>query len=214
MIKITQVVEDLIGQNELALEALRAGMLNLSAYSEQIKPIIESKLFKPVKKGSIVTALSRIASNMDKLLPLRASVQIEDMSIKSPLCEITYEKTKEVSKSIQNLGTKYFSKGFFTSTQGTSEITLIVSNTIKNEVKDFIGIKPKAEYDNLSAMTVRFNEQEYIEIPNMIYTLVSVLAHKRINIIEVVSTFTEISFIVRQSDLKMTVDVLKDNFLK
>lgn len=213
MIKIAQIVEDLLGQDELASESLRAKLLNLSAYAEQLRPTIESRLFKTVKKGSIVTALSRIASDVDKLQPLRARVHIEDMSIKSPLNEITYEKTKEISKKIQSLGTKYFSNGFFTSTQGIGEITLIISNTIKNEVKDLIGTKPKAEYDNLSAVTVRFNEQEYIEIPNMIYTLVSVLAHKRINIIEVVSTFTEISFIVRQSDLKMTVDVLKDNFL-
>jgi len=59
---------------------------------------------------------------------------------------------------------------------------------------------------------VRFVEEEYIEVPNMIYALVAALASKRINLIEIVSTFTEISFIVRQKDMSKTVDILKEHF--
>ena len=59
---------------------------------------------------------------------------------------------------------------------------------------------------------MRFVEEEYIEVPNMIYALVAALASKRINLIEIVSTFTEISFIVRQKDMSKTVDILKEHF--
>ena len=46
----------------------------------------------------------------------------------------------------------------------------------------------------------------------MIYTLVASIATKRINLIEIVSTFTEISFIVRQTDMRATIDILNANF--
>lgn len=213
MVKISQIVEDLVSADEVALEALKARVLNLSAYAEKIRPTIENRLLKEVRKGSIVTALSRIAGRLKNTSPLRAVIRIEDMSIKSPLSEITYEKTKEVSKKVLHLGDKFFGKGFFTSTYGVEEITLIVSGIIKKEVIDSIGLKPKGEYDNLAAVSVRFIEEQYIEVPNMIYTLISALAGKRINIIEIVSTFTEISFIVRQKDLKETIEVLKNNFM-
>ena len=76
-----------------------------------------------------------------------------------------------------------------------------------------MGTPTKGHYDNLSAITVRFIEKDYIEVPNMIYTLVSALAVKHINLIEIVSTFTEISFIVSQQDIKRVVDIFKENFL-
>lgn len=213
MIKISQVVEELVTSDEIALEALRARVLNLSAYAEKIRPTIENHLIKKVRKGSIVTALSRIGDHLQQVPPLKAVIHIEDMSIKSPLSEVTYEKTKDVSKKVLNLGNKFFGKGFFTSTYGVEEVTLIISSTIKKEITDSIGLTPKGEYNNLAAVSVRFIEEQYLEVPNMIYTLISALAGRRINIIEIVSTFTEISFIVRQKDLKETVEVLKNNFM-
>ncbi|EKE15402.1 MAG: hypothetical protein ACD_12C00034G0009 [uncultured bacterium] len=213
MIRISQKVGEILTGDEVALEAMRAGILNLSAYASSIQPQIEESLYKNVRKGSIVTALSRLSQSSSSISPLKVPVRIEDMSIKSPLSEITYEKTIEVAKQIAALGAKFSEVGFFTSTQGIGEVTLIVSQSLKHKVLEQVKTKPKGEYDNLVAITVRFSEKDYIEVPNMIYTLVATLAGKRINLIEIVSTFTEISFIVRQKDMKETIDVLKNNFL-
>src|SRR3989344_961353 len=125
MIKISQLVEDALTTDEIALEALRAGILNFSAYAEKIRPLIEKKLYKEVKKGSIVTALSRMAGKSKKLRPLRVNVHLEDLSIKSPLCEISYEISKEVSLKVSNLLAKHAGRGFFTSTQGIGEASVI-----------------------------------------------------------------------------------------
>lgn len=214
MIKISQIVSELISGDDVALEALRAKILNLSAYAEQIRPKIENRLYKTVKKGSIVTALSRMSQEAVHTPPLKVPIHIEDLSIKSPLCEISYEKTDNIAKKIATIAVKYSTKGFFTSTQGIGEVTLILSQDLKSSVIKQIGVKPKGVYDNLSAITLRFIEEDYIEAPNMIYTLISALAARRINLIEIVSTFTEISFIVRQKDSKATIEVLKDNFLQ
>lgn len=213
MITIAQIVENLVSEDEVALEALRANILNLSAYAKQIRPTIEKKLYKNIRIGSIVTALSRLKERISQLPSLRAPVHIEDMSIKSPLCEITYEVTDGISQIVGRLSTQYSSKGFFTFTRGIGEITIIMSQTLKKIILSNIEVKPKGLYDDLSAITVRFNEREYVEVPNMIYTLVAAIAGKRINLIEVVSTFTELTFIVRQKDMKETIEILKDNFL-
>jgi hypothetical protein len=135
------------------------------------------------------------------------------MSIKSPLCELTYDRLNEVSRSLAKLGSKYAGNGFFTVTQGIGEVTVIAAQKDKQLIQESISIKPKGQYDNLGAVTVRFVEQDYIEVPNMIYTLVSALATKRINLIELVSTYTEISFIVRQNDLNSVVDTFRERFL-
>lgn len=213
MITIAQTVFDLLSSDEVGLEAMRVGVLNYSAYAKSIQPVIEQTLYKKVRIGSIVTALSRLTQRASAISSLKTKLHIEDLSIKSPLCEIAYDKTEDVSQKASRLVAKYSGKGFITCTQGIGEITFIVTQMLQHAITEQISVKPRGVYNNLSAITVRFNEHEYIEIPNMIYTLVAALAGKRINLIEIVSTFTEISFIVRHKDMKETVEVLKNNFL-
>lgn len=210
MIKISDVVLEIINGDEIALEAIRMGILNLSAYAKKIQPLISEKTYKPVSIGAIVTALSRMRNKLNNVPPLRPIVTIEDMSIKSPLVEISYEKTAELIQIASKLDTRLLMKNsFYTITYGVGEISLIVSQDLKNKILKHFNVTPKGVYENLVAITLRFIEKDYIEVPNMIYALVSALASKRINIIEVVSTFTEISFIMREKDMKQTIDSLK-----
>lgn len=213
MITIAQATTQILYGDEIAREAIVRGVLNLSAYAKQLQPQIEKRLYKRVRVGSIVTALSRLATLAGKIPTLKAEVHIEDMSIKSPLCELTYEKTQETVKSIARLGSLYSGRGFFTVTHGVGEVTCIAAQSFKESILEKISETPKGQYDNLAAITVRFAEDQYIEVPNMIYTLVCALAVQRINLIEIVSTYTEISFIVRQVDMNEVVEVFRVNFL-
>ena len=57
MIKASETVENILLKDELALESLRAGILNLSAYAQKIHPEVVRQALKPVRKGTIVVAL-------------------------------------------------------------------------------------------------------------------------------------------------------------
>lgn len=210
MIKISDVVFGTIQGDEVALEAFRLGFLNLSAYAKKIQPLVSEKTYKPVSKSTIVTALSRMRNRLNEIPPLRPTVKIEDMSIKSPLVEISFEKTEKMVQLASQLDSNSLLKdSFYTITYGVGEVSLIFSENLEKQILNHFNIKPKGVYKNLVAITVRFIEQSYIEVPNMIYVLVGALASKRINIIEIVSTFTEISFIVREKDMEETIDALK-----
>lgn len=210
MIKIAEVVKEIIRGDQIAFEAHKSGVLNLSAYAEKIKPLIEKKLIKSVRKGSIVVALSRISKGLGSLDDLRPNVVIDDISVKSPLCEMTFEKTENAQQSAASLLKKMeLGSNFFTITEGINEITIIYSKNQENKIKNAFRIKPKGEYADLVGITVKFDEKEYIEVPNMIFSLVSALATKRINLIEIVSTFSEISFIVRKRDMHETIEALR-----
>lgn len=215
MIKISEIVSETIQRDEIALEAFRMGILNLSAYANKIQASVSEKAYKPVSKSAIVTALSRMKEGVDKIPPLRPVVKIEDMSIKSPLVELSFEKTAKAVQLASKLDSKSLLKdSFYTIIYGVGEISLICSENLERKILKHFNIEPKGRYRNLVAVTTRFIEQDYIEIPNMIYALVSALASKRINIIEIVSTFTEISFIVRKDDMGDTIEVLKQFFIK
>jgi len=210
MIKISDVVFEIIQNDEVELEAIRMGLLNLSAYARQILPLVAERTCKPVSRSAIVTSLSRMKNRLNNIPPLHPVVKIEDMSIKSPLTEISYEKTANTVELASKLNSKSLLRGnFFTVTYGVGEISFIVSENLKNFILKSFATPPKAVYEELVVVTVRFNQEDYIEVPNVIYTLVNTLARRRINIIEIISTFTEISFIVRKKEMMQATDALK-----
>lgn len=212
MIRVSKVVSEFLSSDEVALEALNNGVLNMTAYARQIRPKIEKRLYRPVQLGTVVTALSRMLVAAKSFPKLKPEVKIEDLAIKFPLTELTFERTAKNIKGAAGLPEKY-GQGFLVITFGIGEISIIFPNEIRTEIARFFNDKPKGQYENLAAVTVRFREDDYVEVPNMIYALVATIASRRINLIEIVSTFTEISFVVRQKDVRETVDVLKDHFL-
>lgn len=209
MIKIAELVKEIITGDDIAREALKLGFLNHSAYALRIKPQLESRLYKHVSKGAIVVALSRIKQVIEDAPDYRPTVVIEHISIQSSLAELSYEKTRETVKKATTLPIQSEKGSFFTLTQGLGEITIICHQNLVQQVEKHMSKQyRKGYYQHLAAVTVKLNESEYIEVPNVIFSLVSMLAVRRLNLIEIVSTYTELSFIVREKNLQETVNAL------
>ena len=215
MLKITTAVAEILESSEVASEALRAGLLNLSAFADQIHAEVEEKTFKSVKRASIVVALSRIAQQNKELPTLKPKITLDSVTIKSPLCDLTFEKTdrnlEKLKTLIRDLSQK--EQQFLTITQGTDEITIIADQENESEILTIFETKPKAAYTDLVGITVRFSEK-YLQQPNTIYAILSMLAVKRINVIEIVSTYTELTVLIEKANIQTTIELLQGFFLK
>jgi hypothetical protein len=60
---------------------------------------------------------------------------------------------------------------------------------------------------DLAGLTIRF-PAKYLHVPNTTFALLRPLALNRINLVEVVSTYTELTLIVAERDLERTFVVL------
>lgn len=203
MLKVSTIVKEVIFSSEPELTALSRGVLNLTAYAKRIQPAVERRAHKPVQLGSIVVALSRLAQDLTDENPLLPKVRLEGLSVKSHLAEITFAKTSDNKQRAQRLYThKQFAHAdFLTITYGVGEISIFAPMRLVQPALDtFKPEKPKLLLENLAALTVQFGEK-YINTPNMYYVLLQGLAVRKINIVEVVSTFTELTFLVHQKDL-------------
>jgi len=203
MIKVSDVVRDMTLSSEIALSALTDGYLNLSAFAKLIKPEVERRARKQVSTGSIVVALSRLSGSLKAQEPLVPQVELENLSVKSGLVEITFDKTRENRDRLEQLfQDKSFAAGdFFTLTHGIGELSIVVPEPLKNAVLAiYKDQKPKLILGNLASLTVRFDER-YLLIPNVIFALLRPLALNRVDVVEIVSTFTELTFLLNQRDL-------------
>lgn len=203
MIKVSDVVREIVFASEPELTVLSRGALNLSAYAKRIKRRVEQRARKPVRLGTIVVALSRLSSEIDREDPLIPKVELDGIAVKSNLVEIAFAKTTENKARAHNLYTnKEFAQAdFLTITYGASEISIFAPTTLTQAiVKNFKPDKPKILLGNLAALTVQFSTR-YIETPNMYFALLRTIAVRRLNIVELISTFTELTFLVSQVDL-------------
>ena len=215
MLKVTDTVLELIKADELALESARAKLLNFSAYAEKIHPLVENLTKKPVQKGTIVVALSRIAKSKDLVSSqFKPDIKLTNLSIKSSLSALTYQKTADIQRKISVLNPFQISLGdLFSLTEGPTEVTLILSENAKDKLIKQLATNPISEKENLVAITAQF-DPKYADTPNNFFVLFSALAAKRISIVEVISTYKEISFIVNKENMESALSALNVYFSK
>lgn len=209
MLKVSTAVAQILSESEIELEALKKGIVNLRAYAQLIKSDVEERTMKSVQIGSIVVALSRIQKKSQTYADIHPHIRLEDITVKSPLCEISYEKTVETGKKLASLQRSVLVKptDFSTMTSGVSEITIIIAQEHALKIQQAFESEPTCVLYDLVGVSVRF-DPSYIDIANSLYSLMYQLACKRINILEIVSTYTELTFILRQPDLPLALNVL------
>lgn len=207
MIRITDAVKQIVEDDAFAIEAMQRNLLNLSAYAQEILPLVERMTMKPVRPGTIVVALARMAATIGDR-PLSPHITIDNFSVTSNLQVISYARTHAVSQTIKKGITASNENQFFTLTEGIHEVTIICSDEIAEQVKSHFSEQPVSEMENLVAVSIRFSD-EYISVPNTIYALVGALALRHINILEIVSTYTELTFVVSKDELEATIQALQ-----
>jgi hypothetical protein len=201
---VAAVVREIVDESEIALSALSDGVLNLSAYAKKIIGEVARRSKKEVSVGTIVVALCRYEIEARKRARLFPKVKIESISTRSALVELTFTKNAATQKKLRSLyeTEKLAEADLLTITSGIREISLILPAALKGEViKVFKGEKPTLIQDELASLSLRF-PAHYLHTPNTIFALIRPFALNRINIVEVVSTYTELTVVVAEKDLQ------------
>jgi len=211
MIKIQPIVREIVMRELEAYFALTNNYMNMSSYAHRIRPMVEALTKKQVTITSLVVSLSRLRKEFKKEKPLIHDVAIRNITTKLPLSEIIYENSDKFIKKLDSLykNISVSQDDFFTTTIGTKEIDIICSSNLENKVLKHFKIKPKIINHNFAAVGVSYGS-EVFGTPNVFFSLLSVTARARINIEELVSTPTELIFIVAEKDFGKTVALFSD----
>ena len=209
MIKIQSIVREIVLEESEASYSLSNGFMNMSGYAKRIKTEVEKRAKKSVTRTSLVVALTRVRSELKKISTITPKVIINNITTKLPITEIVYENTDMTMTKLESLHKKIQipREDLFTATVGTGEITIICSSHNIEKIKKHFCVKPKIVASGLSAVSVAF-DSKYFKIPNVIFSLVFVLARAKVNIAEIVSTYTELIFIISEKDHSKTVSLL------
>jgi hypothetical protein len=214
MFSITDYVRQIIANRPTIAELLCKNYINLSSLAQDLVPEIESITLKKVSKNAVVMALSRIQKEIK--IPAESIFWVNDIQVKYPLSEINYPIplqfcTEEVNSIYKKIHTQ--ENHNLNIVSGNSETTIFINTKLKNLIfESFEGFVHNLELDQLASVSLKF-DQKYLQEVGITYQVLQSLAWNKINLVEVVSTYTEITLIIDQKNVQKLIEILNKNFM-
>ena len=212
MVSIARITEKLVRKKPFIEEAMTRGILNYAALAEDMHEDVEIEFGGKVKQSSIMMALRRLSEKISatKITKIKFD-KGTDITIKSDLIELTVRKTDSAQTKLKKLYDEIsFEEGdILTITQGLYEVTVITNIKYKDVIKQHLK-KEKIikQFKNLASLSIRIPLSS-IETSGLFYMVTRELTWENINIMEIVSTLTELTFIINERELPRAFVVLK-----
>jgi len=212
MITIAEILNRVVVETPFLEEGIADGIINLSALARKVQPQIEKTLMKPVSESAILMALKRMSPKLTKKLKLnkQSIFRAGDLTVRSDLSEFTFLRSETLLEKQKLLLHEIKDRGdhFITFTQGVFEITTIVNSGLAEAVETiFKGEKVISRLSELAAVTIRLSPQT-VHTPGVHYSILKQLALRDINVVEVVSTYTEFTIILEKNYVDVSFSIL------
>jgi hypothetical protein len=210
MIKVAEKIEEIIKGDHEALFCLSRGILNLSSYARRIHDRVEKATKKQVKLPTIVMALSRLKRTLRGVTPLLKEVEIDGMTVKTPLAEVVFEKTSLTLSRLPLVqkSKKPKSDEWFSFSQNSKAIIIICSEHRVDAVIKHMGVNPLLVLKDFTAIGLSINAR-YHAMPNITFTLLHKIAEREIPLAEIFTTRDEMMFIFETKYLSQVVEVFQ-----
>lgn len=212
MVTVSFLVEKIIEQKPFLQEALSKNIVNHAALAEMLIPELQSSLKKEVKFSAVNMAIRRLSEKLETTFTPKVMFnEHSHITIRSNLIEITFFKTDSIQKKIQSIYSLIdYKKGdFLTVTQGLNEVMIITDKKFKSAItKKFSKKEIKVIIEDLCSVTINIPDTA-IETVGVFYKITRALNWENINIIEVISTLTELSVVLRKDDTAKAFSVLE-----
>ena len=213
MLSIATKVEQIVSESAFLTEGMSLGLINLSELARQLRPQLESDLWKPVGQAAVVMALRRLSERLpqqDQAQPIMLPPRTGELTTRTELTISTYrlsDTSNECQRKLLTLAEPYPGM-FVTVTRGVHEILVVCSRPLTHMVEQAFGAERLlARVDNLTALTLRLNP-ETRKTPGIYHSVLKKLAWDKIAVINMMCTFSELTIFLEQSQTGAAFSVL------
>jgi len=213
MVTVSHIVKKIVSGQPFVEEGLANGIISIANLAEQIQPKIEQELSKKIKLPAVVMALRRYADEISGHRKKTAKFDYTgEILMKTNICDFTVVKSTSLMaklKTIHNLVN--FERGDTLNViLGNNEVSIIINEKYMEILIKFLsGEKILNKEHNLVALTIIFTG-DFVHTPGVIFNAVRKLAWESINIYEIISTMTELTFILNKKDSMKAYELLQE----
>jgi len=194
-------------------EALHEGLINISSLARRMTPELEKRMGKTLNEGAIIMAVRRIGPGLQLQLQnrfRRFMSQLGDVIVRSNLVDYTFQNSPTLTLCEHNFldSIKDMIGGFYSFSRGVDETTIIISAHYEDALKEaFKGESVINSLEELSSITLKMPSSNR-ETLGLYFFLFKNLSEGGINVMEVISTSNEATFVVRQKDVDRAFSIL------
>ena len=213
MVTVSHLVKKVVSENSFLLEAMSKELISHGNLAEQLKPEIEQELGKKVKETAIVMALRRYEEELQGFDKKIRKFEFQgEIIVRTNIIDFNVVKSSGLLNNIKNLyGLVDFGRGdTLNIILGSNEISIVTNEKYKEKLSKFLkGEKILNKEFDLVALTIIFEGKNFLTTPGVIFTAIRKLAWEQINIYEIVSTKTELAFILNKKDSMKAYNALQ-----
>ena len=211
MASVSSIVKDMVNGNKLLHEATCQRILNYAAVAEKIKERVEKEFGKPVKESAIVMALRRYSETAAAKDAVRQPSIKSEIIMKTGIAYLSFSKMPDF---LEKLRTFYKEldprRDIFNVIQGNYETAIITNGKYMQRLKKL-----------LETGSISVNERELVSIsitfakdfsytPGIIFSVTRKLYWEGINIFEIITTPTELTFLFHQKDAMKAYNAINE----
>ena len=210
---VSKIVKEIVRDQPYLLEAINRGIIHFGNLSAELRPKVESMLEKKVTDSSIIMALRRYADELQEMKSKEGKRRLYcEITMKTNISDFNVVKTPSLLQLIPTFyGLVELERGdFLNITIGSHEISIVVSQkhseTIRKKLKKETILDQKTD---LVALTIVF-DGDFFNTPGITFQILQALAWKNINILEIISTLTELTLVIEKADSIKSYEVLHE----
>lgn len=205
MISVAHLVQKYIDERSNLSEAMARGIVSYSSLAREMKGDIEKELGKKVNTLSITMALRRYSEKIVEKHKNTKEIKASEIVMKTNLCDICAVKSPSLMGRLKSLHSIVdFEKGeTFNIIHGSYEVVIVTNEAHEKSVLDVLSEEKVLHIErNLAALSLVYPKaDEFLYTTGVMFQAIRALSWENINIFEVVSTNTELTFIINKEEL-------------
>jgi aspartokinase len=202
MVTISHIVQKIVDKRIFIQESMSKKVISYAALAKQLQPEIEQELEKTVKPHAIEMALRRYAEHVHKTHHPISFDYSSDIIMKTHICDISVLRTPSFLKKIKHLyDIVDLEKGdLLNIIHGSSEVSIVTNERYKQTFLDILKNESIVNLEEgLVSLSMTFSK-DFLYTPGVIFNIIRNIAWENINIFEIISTNTELTFIIHKSN--------------
>jgi aspartokinase len=202
MVTISHIVQKLVNKKIFVQESISKNIISFASLAKQLQPEIEQELKRSVKRHAIEMALRRYADHLKHEHKNIIFDYSSDIIMKTQICDISVQRTSTFLKKIKNLyDVVDLEKGdLLNIIQGSNEVSIVTNERYKQKFIDILKNENIVNVEEeLVSLTMTFSK-DFLYTPGIIFNIIRNIAWENINIFEIISTNTELTFIIHKSN--------------
>src|SRR3989338_2199206 len=214
MVTVSHIVKKIVSGQPFVEEGLGEGIISVANLAEQMQPKIELELGKNVRLPAVVMALRRFS---DVISEQRKTAKKFDYTgellMKTNIADFTFVKTHTLLAKLRTIHNLVdFERGdTLNIILGNNEVSIIINEKYIQDLAKFLGGEKIINREkDLVSLTLVFTKGDFTHTPGILFNAVRKLAWHNVNIYEIVSTMTELAFILHKKDSMKAYDVLQE----